>query len=211
MELAHEKTASKKPVTIGKPVIVIDIDGVILDFSKAFADWFNEKHPNYEIDGVRWECPANANDWQFNHPDNDWITEKINEFIFLGTLFPLIDRNIPHHLLNLQKNYFIHLVTNYPTKMAPTRVATLLKYGVPYDNITFTDEHKGELVAKIDPVAVIEDSPKNIRSIVAEGYHVYVPSYWNYVDCLRDEEHVRKNISYYTNFRDVVNELLKIH
>ena len=192
-----EEQCSKKPV-------VIDIDGVILDFSLAFSTWFNKENPNYKLGGKRWICPHNADDWQFNHPDNEWITAKIIEFLHIGTVFPLIDRDIPEQLMRLQEKYYIHLVTNYPMKMAPTRIATLLKYSIPYDNITFTEEYKGEIVARINPVAVIEDSPKNIRSIVAKGYHVYVPSFWNYTTLVKDME----KIKYYTTFKDVVDELL---
>ena len=148
---------------INKPIVMIDVDGVILDFSTAFADWFNETYPNYEIDGKKWICPANPHDWQFEHPDNEWITRKIMKFLFLGTVFPLLNKNIPEQMMRLQEKYYIHLVTNYPAKMAAVRILTLNKYGIPYDNITFTDDHKGEIVKRINPVMVIEDSPKNIH------------------------------------------------
>lgn len=182
-----------------KPTIIIDIDGVILNFSKSFSDWWNNCYSSSYI------ISDNPHDWQFDHPDKNAIYRGIMIFYKADLDYPLIESEIPEYIQKLQEKYHIHLVTAFPEKYKESRIRNLSMYNIPYDEITFANGHKIDLVKEINPIALIEDSPKNITSFVQNGYQVYVPNFWNYTKSLN-----HNLITFYSNWKELSEMLLSI-
>lgn len=179
--------------------IVFDIDGVILNFAKAFATWWNE---TIAIDGEQ-KIPSNPHGWQFDHPNKDKILKAINEFISLRINYKLMEPGIPDKLFKLQHKYKIILLTSFPEEEKEFRLHNLSKHKIPYDQIIFaTPKNKLDVIRTINPVAIVEDYPKNILEFASQGYKVLVPGRWNYVKNIRESDKIKK----YKNW----DELMKL-
>lgn len=181
-------------MTTRTKTIVVDIDGVILNFTKPFSNWWNRN--NYDAR----KLPENPHDWQFDHPDLKLVLKGIEEFAKTHEPYDLMEPKIPEYLTELKKKYIVHLVTAFPERHKEFRIANLALHKIPYDKLTFADGHKIDLIKEIHPVALVEDSPKNIMDFVEHGYPVYVPHHWNYTKNLKHEL-----ITFYEKWEDLVD------
>ena len=164
-----------------KPTLVLDVDGVILNFCKAFAPWWNK---NYMYERKH-RCSDNPRAWNFDYVDKEHnakiIDSSIREFLMTGALCPLMEETIALSINRLREKYIIHLVTAFPKDFAFLREENLKMFNIYYDHITYVDGSKTDAICNINPIAVVEDSPQQIADISALGYMVFVPAHWNYV------------------------------
>jgi len=172
---------------MSKPTIVFDVDGVILNFCKPFAIWWNKRYM-HERNHV---CPENPSSWNMEYidmynPENSAkiINDAIFEFLQEKPMFPLMEENVASIIKNIGSRYRIHLVTAFPEKHALLREDNLNLFGIQYDDITYVETHKAATICKINPIAVVEDSPVHIKAITDCGYKVFVPIYWKYTHIL---------------------------
>lgn len=177
-----------------RKTLIVDIDGVILNFAGAFAQWWNKN----EYDTC--SLPENPHDWQFDHPNSELIHQGIDDFVATDEYFPLMEPDLPQLFKKLHKKYRIHLMTSFSIRHRDFRIRNLKHHGIVYDEITFANVQKIELVRQIQPVALIEDKPKNIMDFVEHGYPVYVPYYWNYCQHLQHDL-----IKFYNNWKELVD------
>lgn len=200
-----------------KPTLVLDVDGCILDFCKPFVAWWNDKY-GWER-GLLNENPGGWN-MDYVHKENpdisvEIINNSITEFLMTGPMFPLMEDVIPKVISNLSKKYRIHIVTAYDANFAFLREENLRRFGIEYDEITYVDGHKAEHIARINPIAVVEDSPVHIQGIsmlkkptVSNAkltYPIFVPSCWNYT---RNIAHMAPpNVMFYDNWSQLETKI----
>merc|ERR1711991_772760 len=202
-----DKLIAMEPDEVKKPKLVLDVDGVILNFGKVFAPWWNEKYGHER--GIITENPKTWNFGWVNKADPTKTEEIINlsikEYLMTGAMFPLMDEKVPNYINALRGDYQIHLVTSYPADFAFLREENLSQFGIKYDSITFVDGHKIDAIKKINPVGVIEDCPYHIRAANDAGFRVFIPEYWNYTHAIAAER--RSKIHFYKNWEELVKKL----
>lgn len=161
-----------------KPNIVVDVDGVILDFNALFTDWWNKKYSE-EHDYV---LPKNPKTW-----DYDWtkdikiLKDTMTEFIDSDPIFGIIHEEFPLLLAELGKKYKINIVTAYHRE--DSRKKNLEIFDIKYDEIYFANNtNKVEIIKSLNPVMIFEDSPIHVNNLANENaeYDIYVPTMWNY-------------------------------
>lgn len=191
-----------------KPTLVLDVDGVILNFCKAFAPWWNK---NYMYERQH-RCSENPSTWNFGYVDKqnpsrsaEVIDLSIREFLMTGALFPLMEETVALTINRLREKYVIHLVTAFPENFAFLREENLKMFNIHYDHITYVKEHKAATIDKIHPIAVVEDSPTHIAAISAMGYKVFVPAYWGYVHPLIRNS--PSNVHFYADWAHLESKL----
>jgi len=176
---------------MSKPTIVFDVDGVILNFCKPFSIWWNKRYL-CERNHV---CPENPSAWNMEYVDKvnpeksaDIINDSILEFLKEKPMFPLMEETVASTLKSIRNRYRIHLVTAFPEKHALLREENLNLFGIEYDEITYVETHKAATICRINPIAVVEDSPVHIKAISECGYKVFVPIYWKYTHPLYENK-----------------------
>jgi hypothetical protein len=174
--------------------IVLDIDGVILNFSLGFVNWYNKLYyPKLD---------TNPNNYNFDysketHP-NDFF-DKIQEYIDSKPDLELLEPSIPLFVNELNQKFNVIIVSSYPH--LESRILNLQKYNIKYSKIYCGVENKIPIIKEINPVFIIEDCPKIIQELSELDYYCYVPL-WNYTKKFYN----KKNITIYTN----IDELRKI-
>jgi HAD superfamily hydrolase (TIGR01509 family) len=159
-----------------KDTIVFDVDNVLLNFSKTFSEWFNNKNTNFP------QLSSNPDDYHFGYKKNTIFKKYITEFIINGVMIQLLEKDIPEIMQQLHKKYNIILLTAYPNLSA--RRKNLEKLNIPYDQLIFAFPNAKPTVIKkmnLNPIAVFEDRPSTIRLLIKAGIPTYVPNYWNYI------------------------------
>lgn len=147
--------------------LYFDIDGVLLDWNTAFADFWNAKHPEESIGN-------NPLTWGGN-PEH---REAIYEFCATPIFLPLLDSKIPEIMHQLHRQYRIEILTggsNYEH-----RTANLQRYNIPFDQLTCDTHNKIDRI--VNPVAIFEDCPRHL-DLMSETYpdRVWAPYQWHYV------------------------------
>lgn len=187
-------TIVKEEVIINtKPVIILDVDGVILDFAAGFRYWWNvEKQYRKKYKHV---VPPNPSDWHFDFKgDRQVIYLKIAQYINTKPMLSLFDMTIPQSLRELRKHFKIIIVTAYPHR--ESRIKNLALYGIrmahsnedggedgEYDELHCCyRECKVTKMTSFKNIAfIVEDCPDHVIKLVKQGYTVYAPSHWNYL------------------------------
>jgi hypothetical protein len=200
--IQSKKKQMKQSIT--KPTLVMDVDGVIFNFCKPFATWWNRHHSS----ALGHVCPENPKAWNMEYVDkknparsNEVINEKILEFLATKPMFPLMEENIVDTIKMLRCVYRIHIVTAFPEAFKTLREANFRVFGIEYDDITYVEGHKLATILEINPVAVVEDSPVHIRDIAGAGYKVFVPIYWQYTHPLYQDR--VENARFYLDAKDL--------
>lgn len=186
--------------------LVIDVDGVILQFAGTFADWSNSQ------DNKLPQLPPNLGKWGFGQSDKVTadISKEIGRFMALDNILPLMDKDIPELIKLLKETYEIWLVTALPEKYKKTREKNLKHHGIEYDNILYVDGSKLEIIEQIAPLAVIEDKPQTILDLAkSEKFTgpVLCPTYWNYIKNMQKDNPEIKRIKYYDNWKQLIKKL----
>ena len=189
-----------------KPTIVIDVDGVITNFSNEFAKYYNQyKKPlhkpisnnppnwNFDLEGIELQCMYKMMN-QFIMTDY----EKLKyEYELLGNWASLTNK--------LASKYKIIIVTSYPNHESRTKY--LAHKGIIYNDIHFSNSsEKYEIIKKINPKFVVEDNPEIIINLAKElpRSKILYPAIWKYLDHMPKtiREQNLSNVSQYHNLEE---------
>ena len=178
-----------------------DVDGVLLDFSLAFADYWNE--------GVKtgiWkgnEIDKNPNTWSFGYQygidDMTELNRALEIFHETHDHLQLVDPNIPRILNRLRKRYNIELVSSYPNENK--RVQNLLHHKIPYNILSCNVHDKVDHIRKREDngykvVAIFEDGPHHLEKLLPYyGGKIWSPGHWNYLIPMKHHTGIRFYIS----------------
>ncbi|CAH6419695.1 Hypothetical protein HVR_LOCUS771 [uncultured virus] len=177
--------------------IYFDVDGVLLDFSSPFANYWNQG-----LEEKRWNgnlVSDNPNTWSFGYrPGIDDMTElnkAIGSFHEAHEHLPVIHGDIPAILKELQNRYHIILVSAYPDE--EKRIANLEHHGISYDIIACNIHNKLEYIQEKEKegfsvIAIFEDGPHHIEKLLLHyGGKIWSPAYWNYLSGMKDDKRIR--------------------
>ena len=148
----------------------------------------------------------------------------VEKFISTSPFLSLLSPDIPKKLAHLRETYDIHLVTAWPDRWSEDRIKNLAALGIVYDTIHFitppppppavlgsgvkqpdkVTSGKLSAVKLLQPVAVVEDKPSTIREISAEGYHLFAPRQWNYVQAAFPPGERHERIELYSNWDELI-------
>lgn len=177
-----------------KPNLVVDVDGVILNFSRPFSKWYNNVHMQFQRhddDGVFHENP---HVWHFDArlKESD-LHHAVDEFMKTNPVLPLLESNIPTVLDELSETYEVHILTACPVKWSENRMRNLSHWGIKSDSIQFCESDRKHIyIDQLDPIAVIEDRPATLKVLFNKGHNVIFPSFWNYLNDFPDVLHQQK-------------------
>lgn len=165
-----------------KSTIYFDIDGIILNFNLAFAQFWNEGLKSRKWRGH--ELIENPSNWDLGIGLNSAeIDLAINEFYETHDPLPLIDPNIPTVINKLKLTYNIVFVSSYPNR--EKRIRDLAYHGIEYDELHTNIHDKLSFYIKnqnVNVVAIFEDGPHHIRSLLPFYANlIWSPVYWNYL------------------------------
>jgi hypothetical protein len=171
-----------------KRCIVVDVDGVILNFSRPFSKWFNETR---KLVGTNDAIVENPTFWGFSEKiDPTIMNAAVDEFMQTDPTLPLIEESVPMTLELLSKTYEIHLLTSCSEKWTDNRLRNLSHFKIKYDSIQFcASENKLKYAKLLNPICVIEDKPSTILSMCRSDIHVIYPVFWNYCENLEQHLH----------------------
>jgi FMN phosphatase YigB (HAD superfamily) len=116
--------------------LFIDIDGVLLDFERAFVRWLNERF------GLGLPADYQAESWDFDEVlPPGVLQEGWQAFLdspLAGELPPLV---APERFNRLAAAHSVHLVTNFPEPHMAKRQANLEAFGFVYDTLHYCGLH----------------------------------------------------------------------
>ena len=155
--------------TTYKGTILLDIDGVLLDFYTPFLNWYNARHGTSFVvqDLKKYDIAAGL------QIDPQTIVQFHEDPICAS--LPLLDLNTVAFLRVIRsKGYRIVLNTDWPLCYVDKRVQNLADRHLIYDDIHYGK--KTEVVQLYpDIVLIVEDNPKWISLYLSKGYALAVP------------------------------------
>lgn len=180
---------------MNKPTIVLDCDGVILNFSKSFADYHNNKSLI--------KINENPHTWTFdiNQDYEKILYESMSIFIEVGYELDLLDDDWISFSDYLYNKYIVIIVTAYENQ--ESRINNLKKYNIRYHQIIFS-KNKIDIIRNIKPLFIFEDCPKNIIELlnIFPKTKIFVPKIWNYVKMIDGENIIKYDIL--ENIKDLI-------
>ena len=152
----------------------LDIDGVLLDFERAFARWLNERY-GFSLP-ADYETPS----WNFdNLLTREQIKEAWHSFLeseYSASMPSLVEQN---RFNALARVHAIHLLTNFPQQFADKRLRNLAGMGFTYASLHYCGLHgyrgvkprsKSELIAELraegEPSLFMDDHPENCLDVL---------------------------------------------
>jgi hypothetical protein len=154
-----------------KVKIVCDVDGVILDFSKSFARFWNSKYPDHLISerpkSWRFGLPKEMHTRLHDEVNNFGRTEESGKLEYLFT-------DIDPYFNYLSEIHDIHIVTACPEEFKENRILNL-NY-LKYSSLAFKSKNKAKyIIEEVKPFIAIEDYPENVVKLSVAGIKVYYP------------------------------------
>lgn len=167
------------------PIIIYDVDGVILDYNIEFMRWYHSHTPILR----RHNCiKYNPKTWEMGFVDGmdkSILDDLINEFhsVHSGE-FPLIDECIPGIISELWETHRIIIISSYPNES--TRINNLVLYNIKFDEVKCDISNKTTFIQENynieDVSAIFEDGPHHIDEMVnIFPGKIHSPRMWDYV------------------------------
>ena len=189
----------------GQPVAIVDMDDVLVDFRKCFANWLNEEYgilPDVESPEYYFITALSKIDV---NPE-----EVFSNFISQDGFFKLLPNPGAREFINTLKlrGYWIQILTARPEEDLRCMYNTfqwLSKYEFRYDDIAFSSEKfrwcaKSKYYDDKKIAFAIDDSPKHAEEYAKHGIRVKVPvkSY---------NKDINQEVDYYKNFTDLLLQI----
>lgn len=169
---------------IMKGTLYFDVDGVLLNFSEPFAEFWNKG-----LDQGLWKgniIEGNHMTWNFGDVnDMQDIKGGLDLFHQEHDHLPLMHEDIVSTLHELHIKYRIELITSYPNEKR--RIENLARYNIPYDKLSCNVKDKLEYIQNaeaegVNVVAIFEDGPHHLDMLLPKyGGKIWTPEYWNYL------------------------------
>jgi hypothetical protein len=189
----------------GQPVIIVDMDDVIVDFRTGFADWLNKTYGIYvDVESKEYYFITALEKSDVN-PE-----EVFSRFVSEGG-FAKLNPNVGavSFMKKLKEmGYWIQILTARPEEDLRCMYDTyqwLDKHNVPYDDAGFSTEKfrwcaKSKYYNKKAIAFAIDDSPKHAEEYAKHGIRVKVPvkSY---------NKHINQEVDYYKNFNSLITQI----
>ena len=181
-----------------KSNVIVDVDGIILDFLTPFIDYLNKIHgyslriddiKNYNIESI---IEREKTDFYFNiymHFLTHFYPEK---FEYINGALDFFNR--------LSTKFNLYLITALDPSKKEHRKNNLKD--LKYKELIF-EKNKQKYIKKLNPVYIFEDSPDLINSYIDNKYFkgdIFVPSYPYNRNNLKNYN----NIIYYHTFEEVI-------
>lgn len=174
-----------------------DVDGVLLDFTGPFVDYWNAG-----LEGRLWigsKLEKNPNTWNFGLKygvdDMKEVNKALDEFHRIHDHLPIMHKDIPNILNELKSIYKIELVTAYPDEKK--RIENLLHHNLPYDRLICNINDKLSHIKEsenngAEVVAIFEDGPHHLNKLLTYyDNKVWAPGCWKYLEPYKNDSRVR--------------------
>lgn len=189
----------------GQPVVIVDMDDVIVDFREGFSTWLQKSY-NIEVD-------VNSKEYYFitalqksNVNPEEVFSRFISEDGF-ADLKPVADACLFMKSLK-SAGFWVQILTARPEEDLRCMYNTyqwLDNHNIPYDDIAFSTEKfrwcaKSKYYDKKLISFAIDDSPKHATEYAKHGIDVLVPekSY---------NKNIGQDVFYYSTFSEALNTL----
>jgi hypothetical protein len=147
--------------------IVIDVDGVLADFEKAFCNKF----------GYRKRWCVNLED---RYPR---MLDQIDLFVNLSSVYEHLD--VVHTGYEIakwcsQKGFDIHVVSSRPDYAIQVTDAWLKRNRIPYSDLSVANSSKLDRIININPLFIVEDILENCLKCADFGIPSFLINWpWN--------------------------------
>lgn len=162
------------------PVVIVDLDDVLTQFKPSFNKWLRDEY------NITPPTTTYYSDSEIKFTGKSG-TELLEEFVAAGNLDKLdAYRDVRDVLYKFHSagDIWIHILTARDDKNLVKKYATLdwiKRHNIPCDRVDFASEKylwltRTEYFKKNKVIAVIDDSPKNIREFNDHGLTCIVPT-----------------------------------
>jgi uncharacterized HAD superfamily protein len=162
--------------------LVLDIDGVVVNFAKAFSEYYNKLYGADLIPENPHACDYGMHGQKYSDLLSDLHKFIMEDYDGHDYDYELLHSDFPSLIERLRERYQIHIVTSYPN--SESRLRYFEKKNISYDTANFsTHDNKVEIVAGLSPRFIIEDNPGNILNMARrcpESTILY-PTKWNFL------------------------------
>lgn len=162
--------------------LFFDIDGVLLNFERAFVRWLNEQY------GMGLPADYEAADWNFTEVlEPEELERRWRRFLTTpqaARMEPLI---APERFNALVRNHEVHLVTNFPLPHMEKRLENLAALGFAYEALHhcgflvfdgIVPKTKAQTIVELrrrhEPALFVDDHPDNCLDVVKHCQDVEV-------------------------------------
>ena len=174
--------------------IVFDCDGIILDFSNGFCDYYEAKNYTQKYGSISRQPKT----WNFDFTGDPKIFPSIiKEFIDTRPSLSFIPGFDPTILKILKTKYPIYIVSHYHDDIGRfENLSTLgIQKGIHYDELYCMPTRKEKInkIKELKPRYYIEDSPDIVNTLIAADFEktIFVPSY-EYCNSVKDDTSVKR-------------------
>lgn len=189
----------------GQPVAIIDMDDVIVDFRKGFANWLSSTYGIY--------VDVNSEEYYFITALQkvDVNPEEVFSRFIAESGFAKLDPvpGAARFMKSLKdRGFWIQILTARPEQDLRCMYDTyqwLNLHEIIYDDVGFSTEKfrwcaKSKYYDKKAIAFAVDDSPKHAEEYAKHGIRVKVPikSY---------NKHINQEVDYYNNFNTIINDL----
>ena len=189
----------------GQPVAIVDMDDVLVDFRRCFANWLNEEY------GILPDVESNEYYFITALSKIDVNPEEVFANFIAKDGFAKLQPNVgAKYFIDELKNrgYWIQILTARPEEDLRCMYNTyqwLEKYNFRYDDIAFSSEKfrwcaKSKYYDSRSIAFAIDDSPKHASEYAKHGIRVKVPvkSY---------NKSINHEVDYYYDFKDLLLQI----
>lgn len=174
-----------------------DVDGVLLDFTGPFINYWNESLLESKWKGK--QLDKNPETWAFGlyHDKDDMkeINRALAEFHVIHDHLPMMHEDIVSILTELKSKYIIELVSAYPDQKK--RIENLAFHNIPYDKLVCNVNNKLDYIRGrehegVEVIAIFEDAPHHLNSFLPFYFNkIWAPNYWNYLHPYKNETKIK--------------------
>lgn len=164
----------------GRPVVIVDVDDVIVDFRAGFSKWLNKAY------SVAADVHSSSYYFIDDLTDNDLNPERVFlDFVDKGGFFELDPISGAIKFLNdlRDRGYWIHMLTARPSGNLSCFYDTyewLDRHDIPFDDLSFSAEKFRWCAQSVyydtdSIVWTLDDSPKHATEYASHGLRCLVP------------------------------------